>query len=502
MNRQLRRLGLALLVLYLVLFVQLNWLQVVKADDYNRDPANNREVVRDFTRDRGVILTADGVVAAESIDSDDQYRRQRRYPQGPLLAQVTGYFSFLFGTEGVERTYNDELAGQTDAQQLSGLADLFDDQPNVGDVVLSVRADVTTVARDQLADRRGSVVALDPRTGAILALYSNPSYDPNALAAHDMDEVRSAREALLADPANPLLTRAYQERFFPGSTFKIVTASAGLESGLVTRDAPAYPVTDAYTPPLTTRPIRNFGGGTCGGTLIEIIRVSCNTSFAQMGVDLGAQVMVDRAAAYGFGEAPSFDLPRPAASFYPPLESFERDTPKLAQTAIGQNDVQATPLQMAMVAGAVANDGVIMAPHVMAEVRDRSGGVLTSFTPTPWRTPISPATAAILGEGMVAAVTDGTGTRAAIEGVQVAGKTGTAQLGTDPPTVHNWMIAYAPADDPRVAVAVLVERQPEERDNTGGAIAAPIARAVIEAVLATPDPLAAATSGVTSDGGG
>ncbi len=489
MNRQIRRLGLALLALYAVLFAQLNWLQVVKADDYNHDPNNNREVVRDFTRDRGVILTADGVVAAESVPSDDQYRRQRQYPQGPLLAQVTGYFSFLFGTDGVERIYNDELAGQTDAQKLSGLANLFDDQANVGDVVLTVRADVQTVARDQLGDRRGSVVALDPRTGGILALYSNPTYDPNALAGHDMDAVRQAREALLADPANPLLTRAYQERFFPGSTYKVVTASAGLTSGLVTRESPSYPVTDSYTPPQTTRPVRNFGGGTCGGTLIEIIRVSCNTSFAQMGVDLGPQIMVTGAEAYGFNDAPPLDLPRPAESFFPPVEAFADDAPKLAQTAFGQNDVQATPLQMALVAAGVANGGVVLTPHVMEEVRDRSGGVLRRYQPAPWRTPLTAANAAILAEGMVAVVNDGTGTRAAIDGVQVAAKTGTAQLGTDPPSVHNWVIAYAPAEAPRVAVAVLVERQPEERDNTGGVIAAPIAREVIQAALAAPDPL-------------
>src|SRR5262245_16410759 len=180
MNRQIRRLGLAMLALYAVLFVQLNWLQVVKADDYNRNPNNNREVVRDFTRDRGAIVTADGVVVAESVDSNDQYRRQRVYAEGPLMAQVTGYFSFLFGTEGVERVYNDEVSGQTDAQKLSGLADLFDDRANVGDVELTVRRDVQAVARDALADRRGSVVALDPRTGGIIAMYSNPTFDPNA----------------------------------------------------------------------------------------------------------------------------------------------------------------------------------------------------------------------------------------------------------------------------------------------------------------------------------
>jgi len=494
-NRQIRRLGIALLALYFVLFVQLNWLQIVKADDYNKNPSNNREVVRDFTRDRGVIVSADGAVVAESVDSDDRFRRQRVYPQGPLMAQITGYFSFSYGTEGVERVYNDELAGQTDAQKLSGLADLFDDQANVGDVQLTVRTDVQAAAQAGLADRRGSVVALDPRTGAILAMYSNPSYDPNLLANHDLEAVRQVREVMIADPANPLLTRAYQERYFPGSTYKIVTASAGLESGLVTTENPSYPVTDSYTPPLTTRPIRNFNGGTCGGRLIEVIQRSCNTAFAQMGVDLGPQIMVERAEAFGFNDAPPIDLPRPAESFYPPVEAFNQDTPKLAQTAFGQNDVQATPLQMAMVAAAVANDGVIMTPHVMSQINDRSGGMLDRYEPTVWKTPLSPQNAAILQEGMVAVVNGGTGTNAAIDGVQVAAKTGTAQLGTDPPTVHNWMIAYAPADNPRVAVAVLVERQPEEDDFTGGVIAAPIARQIIEAVLAAPDPVPAAPSG-------
>lgn len=480
MNRRIRRLGLAFVVLYTALFIQLNWLHVVKASEYNSSPNNDRAVVRDFTRARGTINSADGVLLAESLPSTDRFRLQRSYPTGDLFSQVVGTFSFAYGSSGVEQAYNDELAGQTDQQKSHDLASLFGGgQRTVGDVTLTLRADIQRVARAALGNRDGSVVALDPRTGAVLAMWSQPSFDPNALASHDFAAVGTLRRQLFADPRQPLLAAAFQERYFPGSTFKIVTATAGLESGKVTANTPIYDVRTQYLPPLTKNPIRNFNGAACGGPLLDILRVSCNTAFAQMGVDVGAETMVGAAERFGFNQKVPFDLRGAASSFFPPLEAFTQDTPKLAQSAIGQNDVQASPLEMAMVAAAVANNGVIMTPHVLREVRNPDDSILRSYAPSVWRTAMTPATAAILREAMIEIVRSGTATRLAIAGVTVAGKTGTAQLGTTPPSSHAWVIGFAPADNPVVVVAVLVKAQPGVSEITGGQVAAPIARQVI-----------------------
>ena len=489
MNKQIRRLGVGLLACYVLLFVQLNVLQVVRADSYNANPLNTRQVVRDFSRPRGVIQTADGVILAQSVPSNDRYNFQRVYPTKDLFAGVTGYFAFTFGSDGVERSYNDVLAGRTDQQRVISWNSFFEDQITTADVTLSLRADAQTVAKDQLGERQGSVVALDPRDGAILAMWSFPSYDPNLLATHDFKAADTARKFLLQAPGKPLVPATYRERYFPGSTFKVVTASAGLQSGEVTPTSPVYPQAESYTPPLTTNPIENFGGEVCGGTLFNILAVSCNSAFAQMGVDLGPEVMVGQAQAEGFNSKPPIDLPAPAASFFPPVAFFDHNTPALAQSAIGQNDVQASALQMALVAAGVANGGVIEQPHVMQEVRNSDGEVIDSGAGRFWNRPLSEANAAIMNAAMVNVVEHGTATRMKIPGVLVAGKTGTAQLGSDPPRSHAWIIGFAPADNPRVAVAVVVLNQSGANESTGGRVAAPIAKAVMQTILAAPDRL-------------
>lgn len=482
MNRQIRRLGFVLLACYGVLFLQLNNVHLLKPENYNDSPINNREIIRDFSEERGTIVTADGVIAAQSVPSNDKYEFLREYPQGELLAPVTGWFSFLIGTGGVERTYNDQLVGRKAKELDPGLAALLKGK-EPSNVVLTVRADVQQVAKDMLGDREGSVVALDPRNGAVLALWSAPSFDPNTLATHDFPLARRAREELDANAAKPLLPGAYGERYFPGSTFKIVTAAAGLDSGKVTVDEPSYPVTNTYTPPLTTNPIRNFGGGTCGGTLMDILAASCNTAFAQMGVEVGAESMVNTAEAFGFNARPPIDLPSAATSVFPPVKFFDRNTPALAQSAFGQNEVQSSPLQMALATAAIANGGKIMAPHVMSEIRDQDQKTVTRYEPTVWRIATSPGTAEVLKEAMVGVVSRGTATRLALPGVTVGGKTGTAQLGTDPPSSHAWIVGFAPAEAPRVAVAVLIKAQPGVSEVTGGSVAAPIARAVLAKAL-------------------
>ena len=422
---------------------------------------------------------------ARSVPSDDRFELQREYPQGALYAPITGFLSFTLGSAGVERTYNDELAGRTNDLSFQDLGDLFVDKERVGNLTLSIRHDLQQVAAEQLGDREGSVVAIDPQTGEILAMVSFPSYDPNVLANHDTAAATTAQEALDADPEKPRLARSYQDRFFPGSTFKVVTSAAGLVSGTVTTDEPAYPRSDGYTPPLTDRPIRNFDGATCGGTLFDILRVSCNSAFAQMGVDVGPDDMINTAENFGFNREVPIDLTAPARSNFP--VDFERNTPALAQSAIGQNDVSATPLQMAMVAAAVANGGEIMTPHVMRDVRDTDGNIVDEYDPDVWTEAMDACTATILRRAMLGVVENGTATRLAVPGFEVGGKTGTAQLGTDPPRSHAWIIGFGGPEggDPTIAVAVIVEGQQGASEQTGGRVSAPIAQAVMKTYLET-----------------
>jgi penicillin-binding protein A len=483
MIRQIRALGAGLLLCFLVLFVQLNRLTVLEADALNDHPLNTRQILRDFNEPRGAVTTADGAVIAESEPSEGRFQYQRSYPLGDLFAHVTGYYSFTLGSSGVEKRYNDDLAGRTLDLQIQSFSDLFVDRERVGNLTLTLRRDLQEIAKEQLGQQEGSVVALDPRTGALLAMWSYPSYDPNQLADHDTAAAAEVQELLDSSPERPRRARTYQERFFPGSTFKVVTAAAGLASGSVPAAEPDYPVATEYVAPGTTRPLRNFGGSTCGGNLVEILRVSCNTAFAQMGVEMGPEAMVATAQGFGFNEDVPIDLTDPVASVFP--TDFERNLPALAQSAIGQNEVQATPLQMAMVAGAIANEGHVMAPHVLADIRDTDGNVVETYDPREWRRATDPGSAEILRTAMIDVAEQGTATGLQIEGMAVGGKTGTAQLGTDPPRSHAWIIGFAgPPDGPaEVAVAVLVEGQEGASEQTGGRVAARIARAIMAAAL-------------------
>lgn len=484
MTRQIRLLGIGLMACFVLLFAQLNRLTVFEAAELNDNPVNTREILRDFSQPRGSVTTADGVVIARSVDSGDRFLYQREYPQGPLFAHITGFYSFTLGSSGVEKTYNDELAGRTLDLSFQDLSDLFVDKDRVGDLTLSVRSDLQQIARDQLGEREGSVVAIDPQNGEILAMVSFPTYDPNALADHDTEVATHVQRLLDADPNKPRLARSYQERYFPGSTFKVVTATAGISRGGVTVDEPVYPQSNGYVAPGTTRPLQNFGGATCGGALFQILRASCNTAFAQMGVETGPEGMVQTAEAFGFNQEVPIDLTDPARSNFP--TNFAQNLPALAQSSIGQNDVASTPLQMAMVAGAVANpEGNVMVPHVLRDVRDQDGNVVDTYDAEVWTNAMDRATASLMREAMRGVVDSGTATRLDVPGFDVGGKTGTAQLGTDPARSHAWIIGFGgpEGEDPTIAVAVIVEGQPGASEQTGGRVAAPIAQAVLAAYL-------------------
>ncbi len=500
MNSRIRRLGLVMVLLYVALFMKLNQTQLLDAKRLDDRADNNRKVTQDFNHPRGVVATADGTIVAESDPtSDTRFKYQRTYPTGDLFSSVVGTYSYQFGSDGVERTYSDQLSGRTTELRYPSLKDLFSEDPNVGDVHLTLRADLQQAAKDALGDRKGSVVAVDPRTGAVLALWSYPSYDSNLVATNDAGKAKAIRELLDASPDKPRLAKTYRERFFPGSTFKIITAAAGLDSGKVSDTSPVYPVQRSFTPPLTTRPIKNFGGESCGGALPDLLRVSCNSGFAAMGsLTLGPQTMIQQAEVFGFNSVPPIDLPQAVSSTYPTdfgkrvkaganpgdADIFENSA-KLAQSSIGQNDVSATPLQMALVMASVVNGGRIMRPHVLDKITDSRGRVVQTYETSVWKTAMTAEAAATLRNDLIGVAQNGTATGLQIPGLEIGGKTGTAQLGTPTPKSHAWIVAFGgqPGQQSEIAVSVIVEGQDGASEQTGGRVAAPIAKAVMAKAL-------------------
>ena len=484
MNRSLRRVGGAVVVLILICVAQLTYLQIINAGHLANDPRNTRAALRDINRPRGPILSADGVVLARSVPSKDntEFKYQREYPDGGLFAQVVGYQSFVFGNTGVESTYNDALVGREADLQLDNLSDLVSGSNGTGTVVLSLRADVQREAAAALGLQRGSVVVLDLTTGEVVAMYSTPTYDPNPLAGHNSLEVQKAYKALNDDPNKPNLSRAFRELYAPGSTFKSVTAAVAIDESVATPAEPVYPTLSQLDLPQTDSVLRNFGGKECGGNLAESLRQSCNTTFGQIGLDLGNK-FVGGMRKFGIGVIPPFDVaPGAIASIGPPAGSFDLNQPLFAFAGIGQGDVATTPLQMALAAAGIGNGGVIMKPHVGAEIKNSKGKVIRRIANEPWRTATSATTAQAVNTMMTDVVEQGTGTAAKITGVRVAGKTGTAQADGGPP--HAWFIAFAPADAPRYAVSVIVERGGSlGSEATGGRVAAPIAARVLKVAL-------------------
>jgi penicillin-binding protein A len=486
MDRQIRRLAFAFLALFVVLFFQSNYIQVFAAKRLSNNPANTRLLLEEFGIDRGEILARDEqTVLARSRATSGKYKYLRIYPQGSLYAHITGFHSVLLGRTDLESSMNSWLSGRESELLPQNLVDEILGRDRRGaTVVTTIDAKLQKVAKQALGSLPGGVVALDPRTGEILAMVANPSYNPGALASHNLDSVQEAWKKLSGDPAKPLLSRASQELFPPGSTFKLVTAAAALENGM--NPNTTFPNPPSLDLPQTTHNLENFGGEHCLGgvatlTIAEALQVSCNVVFGEIGLKLGASKLVDQAVAFGFDTHVPFDIPF-AEGQIPPVEGFKDQLPAVAFSAIGQQSVAANPLQMALVAEAIANDGVEMRPRLVREIRDPSGRIVKTFDPTPFGHPISPKTAAELTAMMVSVVQSGTGTAAQIPGIEVAGKTGTAQTANGNP--HAWFVSFAPANDPRIVVAVVILNGGSlGSDATGGRIAAPVAKRVIEAAL-------------------
>lgn len=484
MNKPIRTISVFCLLLFLALLVNSTYLMYVRADDLATDPKNRRVVTEAFSRERGAILVGREPVA-RSVPSDDRYDYQRTYPQPFRYAPVTGYFSYFTQT-GIERSQNEVLSGDDDRLFVARLVDMLSNtEPQGGNVQLTLDADAQVAAFEGLRaigeDVQGAVVALEPSSGKVLAMVSSPTFDPNRLASHDLGRVLDVAERLEDDPAQPLVNRAISTTLPPGSTFKLVTAAAAIESGSYDSET-TVPGGYQYQLPQSTTKIGNDGGGNCGGNRISMtqaLAVSCNVTFLTLANELGAETMREQAEAFGFNDTQLTDLSGQAASRYP----GDLDAPQTAMSGIGQSSVTATPLQMAMVAAGIANNGVVMKPYVVDEVRAPNLDVLDKTDPAEYSRAVSQNTADELTEMMVATVETGTAGNAAIPGLRVAGKTGTAQSTPDRPP-YAWFVSFAPADDPQVAVAVLVEASDTPRESiAGGVLGAPIAKSVMEAVI-------------------
>jgi peptidoglycan glycosyltransferase len=494
-NAPLRKVGVVVLILFGLLFANLNWVQAYKADDYRTSPYNGRVQVAEYDRKRGNI-EAGGTALATSKDTGGELRYLRTYPQGEKYAHILGYKPVNLAARGIEASENDFLAGTSDRLFADRVRDMFTgNQTAGGNVLLTVSKRAQEAAYDGLADNRlgvdkGAAIALDPRTGAIQALVSMPSFDPNPLTDHDTDKAQAAYNRLDKDKDQPLLNRPLSETLPPGSTFKVIDSAAALENGY-TKDT-KIPAGSSYRPPGSGADIHNEVGTICPEdevTLIEALTESCNTGFARLGVKLGANVIKQKAQAFGYGQQ---DLTvgqlddggwPVAASETGSMQGPDgQDDPgALAQSAIGQRDVRMTPLQGALVAATVANGGSQMRPYLVQQLigPDRTTNYYTA-DPKQLRQPVSPQVASDLQAMMVSVVENGTGTKAQISGYTVGGKTGTAENAPGVPP-HGWFIGFLMKDgQPISAICVLLERAGDSGSGEAARIAGQVFRSIIQ----------------------
>ena len=482
MNTPIRRLSVFSLFLLLVLMLNVTWLQGFQAEAIREDPLNTRKFSERLNEARGPIqIAGENVAYSENISEEGKPARfQRQYTDGGLYTPIVGSFR-TYGASGIENTENSLLDGSDDRLAVRNFRDIITGrEPEGAQVQLTLNPDVQKAGYEAFAalgGKNGAAVAIEPGTGAILGAVSYPSYDTNdVVSITDTEQAVANYTALEEDPSQPLLNRALNERYPPGSTFKVVTAAAAMEyldaGPDSTQEAPDV-LTLGHDLPNATP------GGTCNGgepdTLAHSVQISCNTSFANWAIEVGGAGMAEQATAFGFNPEEELTVP---LSVTPSLAPVEEDRNILGRAGIGQSNVEATPLQMAMVAAGVANSGEVMRPYVVDTVRDSDLSVVTQTSPESYSQAISASTAEELTE-MMTLVTQpgGSGTNAAIPGMEVAGKTGTAETGTD--LTHNWFIGFAPADDPQVAVAVVIEFG----GGSGNELAAPIARQMMEAVV-------------------
>ena len=471
MNGPIRRVALAAMVMFTALLLNLSAGYLIRTDYLNNRPENRRVTDARFAQDRGPLMVGNSPIA-KSEPVKDRFKFQRSYPSGKLYAPVTGFHSYYFGTSGLENSYSEQLIGVDDSQFLDRLVNLLTGAtPRGATVETTLNAKAQRAAWDGLNGRKGAVVAIDTKTGAVRALVTSPSYDPNRLATHDLKASRAAWEELQADKSRPMANRATREIYPPGSTFKLITAAAAIEAGMSPKteiDASEYKL------PGSTVVIK----GNCGGkeiTLTDALEVSCNPGFARLGVELGADALRAQAEKFGFGDTFLPEIGSSASKF-----PSEPDDAQTAMSAIGAFEVAASPLQMAMVAAAVANDGIVMEPYLVESVVTHDLRVISQTQPRQHGTALSQSAAGSLHDMMVSVVQNGTGRRAQIPGLTVGGKTGTA-VPDENRRPYAWFTAFA--DELDIAVCVFIEdAEIPATDIAGGTLAAPIAKAVIEAM--------------------
>jgi peptidoglycan glycosyltransferase len=481
MNRELKRVSVVVLLMFLTLFTSTTIIQAVQSENLAADPRNTRTLLNSYSVERGPILVA-GEPIAQSVPVDDDYKFQRTYSNGPLYAPVTGFFPVNGAPTGLEAALNRELSGTSNSQFFDQLSSIVTGAtPKGAAVETTIDPVAQQAAWDALGDFTGAVIVTEPKTGKVLAMVSKPGFDPNELAVHDSKLVNDRYDALVKDPGDPLINRTINELNPPGSVFKLVVVAAALESGKFTPDS-MFPNLGEFQLPGSSSIVINSGGGTCGpGDQVSIataLRESCNIPMAELGLQLGSTAIREMAEKFGFNTDHEIPL-TVSQSAYPRVT----DDAQLALSAFGQGSVVATPLQMAMVSATIANGGELLEPNMVDEILGPDLSPRESFEPKVVRQVISPETAATMTQMMVNGVDNGAASNARIDGVEVAGKTGTAENGeTDPYTL--WFTGFAPANDPKYAITVLVENGGGlGQTGYGNLLAAPIAQKVLEAVL-------------------
>ena len=486
MNKNLRQLFTAVLALFLILGISTTLITAVRATALNADPRNVRSLYNRLSVPRGAILASDGTVMAKSEPSNDAFSYQRTYTAGPEYAPVTGYFSINQPADrGIEASRAELLSGQSDDLFWQRFKALVTGAENKGaSIETSIIPALQTLAYQLLEGYDGAVVAIEPKTGRVLAMVSTPSYDPNVLAVHSSSEANDAYAQLTSDAANPMLNRAISELYPPGSTFKTVVAAAALESGKYTGDS-QIPAGAQYTLPGTSTVLTNVSSRAAGVngkiSLSDGLTYSSNTAYAQLGIALGEGTISEQATKLGFSTPITLDgststgTPTNAvASSFPTGQSDDR----IALASIGQGDTKETPLQNALTACAIANDGVLMRPTIVDKVRSSDLTVLSQTTPSVMSQAFSADTANALTGMMEKVITD-VNPSLSVSGVSVAAKTGTAQIGEDNSSLNSWVMGFAPADDPKIAVSVVLHNV----NVAGSAGAGPIMKQVIEEAL-------------------
>ncbi|KUN78741.1 penicillin-binding protein [Streptomyces bungoensis] len=483
MNKTIRRASVFALLLVLALLVRATWVQYYDGKALADDNDNRRNAIATYSRPLGNIIVAGSAITGSARTKGSDLAYKRTYTQGELYAAVTGYASQAYAPTQLEGIYQDLLDG-TDNRLKNVMDTVTGRRADPGNVLTTIDPAVQKAAYRALGGKKGGAVAVDPKTGRILAVVSTPSYDPSSLT--DANTAGSAWQKLNADQDKPLTNRALRQPLPPGSTFKLVVAAAALEDGLY-RDADQHTDSpDPYTLPGSTKPLRNESASApCENASIRVaLQYSCNNVFGKMAVDLGQDKVRAMAEKFGFNDD-KLDVPvRAYASVYP----SGMDKAQTALSGIGQFDVTATPLQMAMVSAAIANGGKLVSPHMVSRVTDSGGEVLQDYdSDAGSKQVISSATAGQLRSAMETVVRDGTGTNALIDGVTVGGKTGTAQHGeNNSKTPYAWFTSYGKSDSSgkEVAVAVMVEQSDAARSEvSGNGLAAPVARAMMRAAL-------------------